>query len=50
LFNALTKPDRFFGHIASDPALHRNLDYFLQWHGEDEITAPRKLSSRAWPG
>ena len=29
LFNALTAPDRFLGHIASNPALHRNLNYFL---------------------
>ena len=29
LFSAQTKPDLFWGHIASNPALHRNLDYFL---------------------
>lgn len=34
LFNALTRPDLFFGHIASNPALHRNLPFFLQWHGQ----------------
>ena len=30
LFTALTKPDLFWGHIASNPALHRNLSFFLQ--------------------
>lgn len=29
LFTALTQPDLFWGHIASNPALHRNLDLFL---------------------
>jgi predicted alpha/beta superfamily hydrolase len=29
LYSAQTKPDLFWGHIASNPALHRNLDYFL---------------------
>ncbi len=38
LFNALTKPELFFGHIASNPALHRNLPFFLSWHGDGEIT------------
>ena len=40
LFNALTKPGLFFGHIASNPALHRNLPFFLSWHGDEEITLP----------
>ena len=40
LFNALTKPELFFGHIASNPALHRNLPFFLNWHGDKEITIP----------
>jgi predicted alpha/beta superfamily hydrolase len=40
LFNALTKPELFFGHIASNPALHRNLSFFLSWHGDKEITLP----------
>lgn len=30
LFTAQTSPDLFWGHIASNPALHRNLDFFLQ--------------------
>ena len=29
LFSAQTKPELFWGHIASNPALHRNLDFFL---------------------
>jgi predicted alpha/beta superfamily hydrolase len=34
LYTALTQPDLFWGHIASNPALHRNLQFFLQQHGE----------------
>lgn len=30
LYTALTKPDLFWGHIASNPALHRNLSFFLE--------------------
>lgn len=40
LFNALTKPQLFFGHIASNPALHRNLPFFLTWHGGGDVTVP----------
>lgn len=29
LYTALTKPNLFWGHIASNPALHRNLEFFL---------------------
>ena len=29
LFSAQTKPELFWGHVASNPALHRNLDFFL---------------------
>ncbi len=29
LFAAQTKPSLFWGHIASNPALHRNLDFFI---------------------
>jgi hypothetical protein len=32
LYTALTEPDLFWGHIASNPALHRNLSFFLQAH------------------
>ena len=37
LFNAVTKPALFFGHIASNPALHRNLPFFLKWQGESAM-------------
>ena len=32
LFTAQTRPDLFWGHIASNPALHRNLSLFLAMH------------------
>jgi len=41
LFNALTKPGLFYGHIASNPAIHRNLPFFLEWHGGTETGSPR---------
>ena len=34
LYTALTKPYLFWGHIASNPALHRNLPFFLQNYGK----------------
>ena len=34
LYTALTKPSLFWGHVASNPALHRNLPFFLRQHGE----------------
>jgi predicted alpha/beta superfamily hydrolase len=37
LFNTLTQPEMFWGHIASNPALHRNLDYFLGWKGDGDM-------------
>ncbi|MDH4020484.1 MAG: alpha/beta hydrolase-fold protein [Xanthomonadales bacterium] len=42
LFNALTKPELFSGHIASNPALHRNLPFFLKWQGKNDM--PVKIS------
>lgn len=30
LYTAQTDPDLFWGHIASNPALHRNLQFFLE--------------------
>ena len=30
MFNALFKPDTFWGLIASNPAIHRNLDFYTQ--------------------
>ena len=35
LFAAQTKPSLFWGHIASNPALHRNLPFFLEFHGPE---------------
>ena len=34
LYSAQTKPGLFWGHIASNPALHRNLPFFLEMHGD----------------
>ena len=34
LYTALTDPTLFWGHIASNPAVHRNLPFFLQDHAE----------------
>ncbi|HXV62852.1 MAG TPA: alpha/beta hydrolase-fold protein [Vicinamibacteria bacterium] len=34
LYTSLTRPGLFWGHIASNPALHRNLPFFLSWQGE----------------
>jgi predicted alpha/beta superfamily hydrolase len=31
LYTALTRPMLFWGHIASNPALHRNLEFFMQY-------------------
>lgn len=39
LFSALTRPDLFWGHLASNPALHRNLDFFMGWKGESKMPA-----------
>lgn len=30
VYSAMTQPDLFWGRIASNPAFHRNLDYFLE--------------------
>ena len=40
LYTSLTRPQLFWGHIASNPALHRNLPFFLEWRGEAEVPAP----------
>jgi len=34
LYTALTKPNLFWGHIASNPALHRNLPFYLEKHAD----------------
>ena len=36
LYTALTHPKLFYGHIASNPALHRNLPFFLEWQGKTD--------------
>jgi predicted alpha/beta superfamily hydrolase len=41
LYTALTDPTLFWGHIASNPALHRNLPFFLQDHAESVPLAKR---------
>jgi predicted alpha/beta superfamily hydrolase len=44
LYNALTRPELFYGHIASNPALHRNLPFFLRWHGDEPMpTSPGRV-------
>jgi len=30
LYTAMTQPKLFWGHIASNPALHRNVEYFME--------------------
>lgn len=42
IYTALTRPNLFWGHIASNPALHRNLDYFLT--SRAETNASKKLT------
>ena len=32
LYTAQTRPELFWGHVASNPALHRNLSFFLEKH------------------
>lgn len=41
LYSALNRPGLFSGYIASNPALHRNLDYFLNHAGPAEGYTPR---------
>ena len=44
LYTALTKPSLFWGHIASNPALHRNLPFFMEEHEQAEQAGkPSKL-------
>ena len=47
LYTALTRPNMFWGHIASNPALHRNLPFFLQKHAKP---APAPERSRLFVG
>lgn len=41
LYTALTQPSLFWGHIASNPALHRNLAFFLQQHSQTAASSNR---------
>lgn len=43
LFTAMTQPELFWGHIASNPALHRNVDFFLERHSYSQETGHSKL-------
>jgi predicted alpha/beta superfamily hydrolase len=43
LYTALTQPDLFWGHIASNPALHRNLPFFLERHSYAQETGQSRL-------
>ena len=45
LYAAQTRPDVFWGHIASNPALHRNLDFFLQTMPGESAGTPRVFVS-----
>ncbi|MDH3429857.1 MAG: alpha/beta hydrolase-fold protein [Gammaproteobacteria bacterium] len=47
LYTALTQPTLFWGHIASNPALHRNLPFFLRLHAE---TPPADRGSHLYVG
>ena len=38
LFTAQTRPDLFWGHIASNPALHRNLPLFIEMRPDNPET------------
>jgi len=48
LYTAMTQPNLFAGHIASNPALHRNLAFFLNEKnlGPNATTAPKLFVSR----
>ena len=37
LYNAFTQPDLFSGYISSNPALHRNLDFFLELKADSTV-------------
>lgn len=44
LFTAQTRPGLFWGHVASNPALHRNLPFFLEMHADrDELITVSRL-------
>jgi len=41
IYSALTRPNLFWGHIASNPALHRNLPFFMESHADVSSTSER---------
>jgi len=43
LYTALTRPDLFWGHIASNPALHRNLAFFQDFDFTDAPATQSKV-------
>lgn len=43
LFSALTDPGLFWGHIASNPALHRNLGFFIEAESKAKSKTVSKL-------
>lgn len=43
LYTALTSPRSFWGYIASNPALHRNLPYFLERHDDPEAAMDARV-------
>ena len=47
LFSAQTQPDLFWGHIASNPALHRNLPLFLSMRPDTPATKSNLFVSSA---
>lgn len=49
LLAAQTTPNMFYGHIASNPALHRNLDFFLDAKptGDTQVPQPKVFVSLA---
>lgn len=41
LYTAMTRPNLFWGHIASNPALHRNLPFFMAKHAPCDTKSKR---------
>ena len=47
IFTALSDPSLFWGHIASNPAMHRNLPFFLQHHSPSSSQGAKLFVSSA---
>ncbi|MGB0495106.1 MAG: alpha/beta hydrolase [Kangiellaceae bacterium] len=45
LYTVLTQPDLFWGHIASNPALHRNLGFYKKNHSKVKSSKARLFVS-----